>query len=583
MALSQATLELLIALKDNASAGLGSLGGALGNVGLVAGGAALAGVTALGAAIVVGTKDALEAREIYAQTQAVIESTGGAAGYSADQIADMASSLSDASGKSLFGDDDIERGQNMLLTFTNIKETLPDATQTMLDMSQALGQDMKSSAMQLGKALNDPIAGVGALSRVGVTFTKDQEAMIKEMAAAGDTAGAQRLILAELSKEFGGSAQAAAQAAGGQVQFMASLGETFEMIGGKLLPILDQFGAWLNSPEVQAGIAAFADALANGITIAAAWISDTLIPALQQVWAYIQANVIPVLIVVATWLKDNIPPAIAATADFVTGTLIPALRQVWAFLDTYVIPVLADVADWLITNIPPAIAATADFVTGTLIPALQQVWAFIDTNILPILGALVNVGFALVKAEIRVLSELWTGTLQPALEKVWSFIQTKIMPILSDLASDISAVLGPAIDGLGKVISPIAGWFDGIGTSVGGVVRWLNNLATGIDNIHVPSWLQGHSPPPLANWFSDIAGAAESAGGAVDAVQPNGGSVPSLPSFSSAGAGGGGQVTVYVTVQGSVTTQQDLVRAIRDSLNQFGRQNLSIFAPDVTP
>jgi hypothetical protein len=156
------------------------------------------------------------------------------------------------------------------------------------------------------------------------------------------------------------------------------------------------------------------------------------------------------------------------------------------------------------------------------------------------------------------------------------------MPILSDLASDISAVLSPAIDGLGKVIAPIAGWFDGIGTSVGGVVGWLNNLATGIDKINVPAWLQGHSPPPMANWFSDIAGAAESAGGAVGAVAPPSGTVPSLPAFAGAGGGGGG-VTVNVTVVGSVTTQQDLVRAIRDGLNQIGARNVSIFSADVTP
>jgi hypothetical protein len=175
--------------------------------------------------------------------------------------------------------------------------------------------------------------------------------------------------------------------------------------------------------------------------------------------------------------------------------------------------------------------------------------------------------------------------LQPALEGVWSFLQTKVLPILSDLASDISTVLNPAIDALGKIISPIAGWFDGIGTSVGGVVGWLNSLAAGIDKINVPSWLQGHSPPPMANWFSDIAGAAESAGGAVGAVAPPGGNLPSLPAFGAAGSAAGGGIvwTGNVIVQGSVTTQQDLIRAIRDGLNTIGRTNVSIFSPDVTP
>lgn len=95
--------------------------------------------------------------------------------------------------------------------------------------------------------------------------------------------------------------------------------------------------------------------------------------------------------------------------------------------------------------------------------------------------------------------------------------------------------------------------------------------------------LQGHSPPPLANWFSDIAGAAESAGGAVGGVAPLGGSVPSLPTFGATGGGGGGGTIVYVTVQGSVTTEGDLVRKIRDELTKIGRQNTSIFGSEVTP
>jgi hypothetical protein len=73
-----------------------------------------------------------------------------------------------------------------------------------------LGTDLKGSAVQLGKALNDPIAGVGALSRVGVTFTETQKDMIKTMVEAGNVAGAQTLILDELGKEFGGSAKALA-------------------------------------------------------------------------------------------------------------------------------------------------------------------------------------------------------------------------------------------------------------------------------------------------------------------------------------------------------------------------------------
>src|SRR6266496_3497005 len=51
---------------------------------------------------------AREAQQLMAQTSAVITSTGSAAGVTAQHVADLATSLSDAAGKSLFGDDQIQ-------------------------------------------------------------------------------------------------------------------------------------------------------------------------------------------------------------------------------------------------------------------------------------------------------------------------------------------------------------------------------------------------------------------------------------------------------------------------------------------
>jgi phage-related minor tail protein len=184
---------------------LGGLGNAL-KTGLTVG---LVGAAAAIGGLAFAFKDSLtEARnQIQAdkQLEQVIKSTGEAAGVSAQQAKDLAGSLSLVTN---FGDDAIESGESLLLTFTGIgKDVFPRATETMLDMSQALGQDMKSSAVQLGKALNDPINGMTALSRVGVSFTDQQKEMITTMQEAGDVAGAQGVILDELSKEFGGSAK----------------------------------------------------------------------------------------------------------------------------------------------------------------------------------------------------------------------------------------------------------------------------------------------------------------------------------------------------------------------------------------
>ena len=134
---------------------------------------------------------AKQQQQVDAQTEAVIKSTGGAAGVSAQQIQDYANAIQDSS---TFGNEAVQQGENMLLTFTNIgKDVFPTATQTLTDMTAAMNASGKSTSMsdmavQLGKALNDPIAGISALSRVGVTFTQEQKDQIKVMQDAGDTA-----------------------------------------------------------------------------------------------------------------------------------------------------------------------------------------------------------------------------------------------------------------------------------------------------------------------------------------------------------------------------------------------------------
>lgn len=102
-------------------------------------------------------------------------------------------------------------------------------------MSTALGTDMSSASIQLGKALNNPIAGLTALSRAGVSFTEEQKNQIRTLVETGDVLGAQKLILAELSKEFGGAAEAAATPVD---KLRVKLGNLQEDVGAALIPIV---------------------------------------------------------------------------------------------------------------------------------------------------------------------------------------------------------------------------------------------------------------------------------------------------------------------------------------------------------
>src|SRR5258706_4448920 len=185
-------------------------------------------------------QESMDAQAGMALTNAVLKSTHDASGETAQSVADLAGNLSHLT---KFSDDKVQSGENMLLTFTNIsKNVFPEATRTILDMSQALGQDLKSTAIEAGKALNDPRTGITALQRVGVTFNQTQKDQIKNFMDTNQIARAQGVILKELQREFGGAAEAAGKTFGGQMviagQYVADFKQT---LGDDLMPIVTEF------------------------------------------------------------------------------------------------------------------------------------------------------------------------------------------------------------------------------------------------------------------------------------------------------------------------------------------------------
>ena len=168
--------------------------------------------------------------EAEAKVAAVIESTGHAAGFTLGELKKMASGMQALTG---VGDETILNAQSILLTFKQIRgEAFERTTKAALDVSAVMGQDLNSSMVQLGKALNDPIANLGALSRTGIQFTNDQKEMIKTLWEAGREAEAQAVILKELESQFGGAAEALRNTFGGAVQGAAGdFGDLKEELG----------------------------------------------------------------------------------------------------------------------------------------------------------------------------------------------------------------------------------------------------------------------------------------------------------------------------------------------------------------
>lgn len=192
-----------------------------GLVGKAFGGLAAGGIALFGGALKVGFDEVKDYQTGVADLNNTLKTTKNVAGITTAQMEDLASSIEGYSGQT---DDSIVKAEGLLLTFTKIRnvagknnDIFTQATKLSADMAQKFGGEASDSAIRLGKALNDPIKGVTALSKIGVSFTEGQKKQIAAMQKSGDILGAQKIILAELQTEVGGAAQAYGGTLAGQV------------------------------------------------------------------------------------------------------------------------------------------------------------------------------------------------------------------------------------------------------------------------------------------------------------------------------------------------------------------------------
>jgi cell wall-associated NlpC family hydrolase len=222
------------------SSRLGGTLAVLGKTALFAGGAA--GIGGLFAVLRTGSREMVESQKVTAQTEAVLKSTGGVANATKKQIEGLADALMRKTG---VDDENIQAGENWLLTFRKVRneagrgnDIFTQATKTTLDLAAAQAAskgtaiDMATASTLMGKALNDPIRGVTALNRAGVTFTKAQRDQIKALVDSGKTLEAQKLILREVRTQVEGSAEAYGKTLPGR---LGILRESFANLSGELI------------------------------------------------------------------------------------------------------------------------------------------------------------------------------------------------------------------------------------------------------------------------------------------------------------------------------------------------------------
>ena len=432
--------------------------------------------------------EAREAQKVGATTEQIIKTTGGAAKITASQVGDLATAISLKTG---MDDEAIQSGANLLLTFKNVKNEVGEganifdrATAAAADLSAAGFGDLNGASKQLGKALNDPIKGITALSRSGVTFTEQQKTQIKAMVASGDVLGAQKIILGEVESQVGGAAEASATAAD---KMSVGWGNLQESIGTLLLPVIDQLQgvltaafAWISENTWVLGV------FAGGVTAIALAMGVAKIATIQ--WsATLLANPI-------TWIVLGIVALIAALVLLIANwdSVVAWLKKVWGGIVTW----LGGVWDSIVSGVKAGWDAVvrwlkdaADKVVGffmkwSLIGVIASNWDSIRSGVTSAWDGIVGwikgvpgkiVGFFKTWTIVGQIASHWTE-IKTGVESIWG----KIL----DFFKGVPGKIGDAFSGLGSALtSPFRSAFNSIASF------W--NRTVGSLSFSIPDWVPG--------------------------------------------------------------------------------------------
>jgi phage-related protein len=258
---------------------------------------------------------AREAVRIERITAAAIKSTGGAAGVTAEEVEKLAERLGRVNG---IEHDLIQQADNLLLTFTKVRNSAGEGndifdqtTAAIIDMTAAMNKGivnadgLQTATIQIGKALQDPIKGITALRRVGVSFDDQQKEQIKKWVSQGKLLEAQKLILKELRTEFGGVAAAATDPLS---RAGVAWTEFKEKIGKLVLPTVMRLGTFMSDRFIP-------------------FLEEKVVPAVQRMGRAFTTYVVPVIRSVAQWVGTQLMPHLIRFGDFVAVRVLPVLKD----------------------------------------------------------------------------------------------------------------------------------------------------------------------------------------------------------------------------------------------------------------
>jgi len=404
---------------------------------------------------------AAESEKIGKQTAAIIKATGGAAKVSAQDIGKLSEALSLKTG---VDDEVIQTGQNLMLTFKGIRNEAGEgnkifdrASAAMLDLGNVFGSS-DAAAMQLGKALDNPIKGITALARAGVSFTQAQKDQIKTLQESGDMLGAQKIILSEIEHQVGGTAAATATNAD---RMKVAWGNLQEHMGSMLLPAFEKF----------AGV-----------------ITTSVLPAVQRFADEQLPKIVAAAKPVAEWLGNALPVAFEAVKTAIS-TAVGVVQTLWAKWGDDIIRIGGQVAGWLGTNVPAAFNAVKTAIS-TVVEAIRQAWDKWGADIKRIAGETFDYAKTVITNSINAVKAI-VSTVLDAMRTAWRIWGDDIKSYVRgafDAAKTIIDGVMTTIRGIIKTVTSLIrgdwdGVWNGIKQSIGGVLESIRGIIAGAVNL----------------------------------------------------------------------------------------------------
>jgi len=290
-----------------------------------------AAFAAVGAGAVVMGKKLLDAGERAATSNARIEQITKSMGQfegATDQVTDRLVKLAEKTAKLVGVDQNlIKEGQALLLTFKSVSAdadkvggVFDRATKAAIDLAAAGFGSVTTNSIQLGKALEDPIKGLAALGKSGVTFTAEQKELIKTLVETDRVAEAQEIILKAVETQVGGTAEATANASD---RMKVAFSQLQESLGQRLLPVFEKF---------------------------ATFFIDTLIPRMETLYNQAAPFVLEAFRRLSNFITNKAVPAFQAFVEYIKLEILPKLQETF--------DILQNMASQITEKLAPAVKNT---------------------------------------------------------------------------------------------------------------------------------------------------------------------------------------------------------------------------------